>query len=192
MLGSEITFDLTKDGKSENIKGFDELWEKMFKDMPGPAAEMVKSMKENMGDEMFSNMLGGVENNFGTEPRAVGDKWTETQSMTIPFLGKTETESTHTLKSVKDGVAVIATDRKIVMQGNTIEMGPVKMNLEKGDMSVKTTSSINVKTGLLFETKGEVEMDMTAKMDAPLGNAHEMRMRITGKAVSTMTIEKVE
>jgi len=57
-------------------------------------------------------------------------------------------------------------------------------------MSVKTTTSINIKTGLLFETKGEVEMDMTVKMDVPAANAP--KMRITSKAVSTMTVEKVE
>ena len=192
MLGAEFTFDLTKDGKSENVKGFDEMWEKMFKNMPGPAAEMIQSMKGNMGDEMLSNMLGGLENNFGKEPRAVGDKWSETRSMTVPFLGKTETESTHTLQSVKDDVAVIATEGKIKMQGDMIAMGPVKMKFEKGDMTLATTTSISIKTGLAFETKGETEMDLTTEMDVPANNAQKIQMRITSKAVSTVTIEKVE
>ena len=194
MLGSEFTFDLTKDGKSENIKGFDELWEKISKNMPAGAGAMLESMKENMGDEMFSNMLGGLENNMGKEPRAIGEQWTETQSMTIPFLGKTEIESTHTLKSVKDDVAVIATDGKIKLQGgDTIEMGPIKMNFEKGDMSITSTASMNIKTGLAFETKSETEMDFTAGMDMPVNNnAPKIKMRITSKAVGTVTIEKIQ
>ncbi|MCL2348383.1 MAG: DUF6263 family protein [Planctomycetaceae bacterium] len=211
MLGTEITFDLTKDGKKENVKGFDELWEKMAKSMPGNIpAEMFKSMKENMSDEKMSNMLGGFENNFGREPRAVGEQWVETQSQIIPFFGKSEIESTHTLKSVQDDVAVIATEGKIKTQGGkAIEMGPVKMNVEKGDMSIVTTTSVNIKTGLAFETRSEINMDMTATMDmprvkpsanradetkedTPVKNAPPMKMHITSKGDSTVTIEKVE
>ena len=193
MLGSKMTFDLTKDGKHENFKGFDELWEKMIKSMPGGTGQMLESMKEKMSDEMMSN-LAGMNNHFGKEPRAIGEQWTETQSQNIPFLGGTEIESTHTLKSVKDDVAVIATTGKFKMQGgDPIEMGPLKMNFEKGDMSITSTTSINVETGLTFEIKNETEMDMTAEMDMSVNNnAPKMKMRITTKAVSTVTIEKVE
>ena len=193
MLGSEITFDMTKDGKAENVSGLDELFDKMFKNIPGMTTVMLESMKKNMGDEMLSGMLGGLEYTKSREPRAVGEKWTDNQSITIPFLGKTEIESTDTLLSVKDDVAVIASEGKIKIQGgNTIEMGPLKLNLEKGDMSLAMTISVNIKTGLLSETQGETAMDMTAEMDLPGNNAQKMKMRITGKAVTTMTIEKTE
>ena len=189
MLGSKFTFDLTKDGKSENFKGFDELWEKMIKSMPGGAGAVLEPMKEKMGDEMLSS-LGSMDNNFGKEPRAIGEQWKETQSQTIPFLGESEIESTHTLKSVKDDIAVIATAGKIKMKGgDTIEIGPIKMDFQKGDMSITTTTSINTKTGLAVEAKSEIEMDMTAEMDVPINNS-KMQMRITNKAVSTVTIEK--
>jgi len=192
MVGSEITFDLTKDGKSENVKGFDDLWEKIVKNMPGAGAEMLKAMKDNMGDEMLSSMINGFDSDFGTEPRTVGEKWTEVKSQTIPILGKSEIEFSHTLKSVKDNVAVIATDGKIKMQGGTFNMGPMKMKFEKGDMGIITTANINLKTGLQFEVKGETKMDITAAMDVPVGNVPPMKMRITGNAVSTVKIEKVE
>ena len=192
MLGSEITFDLTQDGKSENVKGFDDLWEKIAENMPGVGAEMLKTMKENMGDEMLSNMMNGFDNDFGKEPRAIGEKWTETKTQKIPVFGKSETALTHTLKSVKDNVAVIATDGKIKMEGDAIEMGPVKMKFEKGDMGIVSTSNINLKTGLVFDVKGETKMDITAAMDMPVGNAPQMKLRITGNAVSTVKIEKVE
>ena len=193
MLGSKLTFDMTKDGKTENVKGFDDLWEKMIKNMPGDSGQMLEPMKEKMSDEVFSGMLGGVENKMGKEPRAVGEQWTETQSQNLPFLSMSETEMTHTLKSVKDDVAVIATTGKIKMQGDTIEMGPVKMNFEKGDMSITSSTSIDIKTGLAFETKGETEMDITAEMGNPVNeDAPKMKMRITTKAVTTMTIAKVE
>jgi hypothetical protein len=192
MLGSEITFDLTKDGKAENHKGFDELWEKMAQNMPGTSAEMFKAMKENMGDEMLSNMAGNLDYSFGKEPRAVGEQWTVTQSQNIPVFGKSEIESAHTLKSVKDNVAVIDTVGKMKMQDGTFEMGPMKLKFEKGDMNIATTTSLNIKTGLAFETKGETKMDITAAMDMPVNNAQQMKMRISSKAVSSVTIEKME
>ena len=192
MLGTEITFDLTKEGKSENFKGVDELWEKMFKDMPGPTAEMLKSMKENMGDEMISNMVSGFDNNFGTEPRAIGDKWTETKSQNIPIFGKSDVEMTHTFKSIKDDVAVIATDGKIKMEGGTFDMGPVKMQFEKGDVALATTTSINIKTGLVLEVKGGTKMDIIAAVDTPVENAPQIKVRVASNSISTMTIEKAE
>ena len=192
MLGTEVTFDLTQDGKTENFKGFDELWDKVAINMPGAGAEMIKAMKDGMGDEMLSSMTGGFDNNFGREPRAVGEQWTETMSQSIPVLGKSEIEFAHTLKSVKDNVAVIATDGKVKMQGGTFDMGPMKMKFEKGDMSLVTTTSLNLKTGLAFETKGETKMDMIVAMDMPVGDAQQMEMRITSNVVSTVKIEKVE
>jgi len=196
MVGSEITFDLTKDGKSENIRGFDEIWDKLFKNLPGAPTEMFESFKESMGDEMLSHTLGGIGNTLGEKPRAVGDQWTEVKSMTLPFLGKSDFELNHTLKSVKDDVAVIVINGKITMQGNTMEMGPAKLNIEKGDMNMASTTSINIKTGLVFETKSEIEMDMTMKMDMTMpveeDAPQEMKMHITTKAVSTMTVEKVQ
>ena len=192
MLGTEITFDLTKDGKSENFKGFDDLWEKMVKSMPGVTAAMLESMKKSMGDEMLSNMASSFDNNFGKEPRAIGEQWTETRMQTIAIFGKSETELKNTLKSVRDNVAVITTDGKIKMEGGTFEMGPVKMKFEKGDMGIVTTTSRNIKTGLTFEVKGETKMDITAALDIPVDNTQQMKVRISGKAVSTVTTEKVE
>jgi len=192
MVGTEITFDLTQDGKSENFKGFDDLWEKIAKNMPGIGAEMLKTMKDNLGDEMLSSMINSFDSNFGREPRAVGEQWTETKSQKIPVFGKSEIEFAHTLKSVKDNVAVIATDGKIKMQGGAFEMGPMKMKFEKGDMSIVTTSSINLKTGLQFEVQGETKMDITAAMDMPVNNAQQVKIRIISKGVSTVKIEKVE
>jgi len=192
MLGTEITFDLTKDGKSENFKGFDDLWEKMVKSMPGIPAAMLESMKKNMGDEMLSNMASSFENNFGKEPRAIGEQWTETRMQNIPIFGQSETELKNTLKSVRDNIAVITTDGKIKMEGGTFEMGPVKMKFEKGDMGLVTTSSLNIKTGLTFEVKGETKMDITAALDMPVDSAQQVKVRISGKAVSTVTTEKVE
>jgi len=192
MLGTEITFDLTQDGKTENFKGFDDLWDKMTKNMPGAGAEMLKVMKDNLGDEMLSSMAGSFDNNFGNEPRAIGEKWTETKTQKIPVFGESETELTHILKSAKDNVAFIATDGKIKMQGGTFDMGPMKMKFEKGNMGIVTTSSINLKTGLAFEVKGETKMDITAAMDMPVGNAAQMKMHITGNVASSVKIEKVE
>ena len=192
MVGSEITFDLTKDGKMERVQGIDDLWEKIAKNMPGAGAEVIKAMKENMGDEMLSHLMNGLDSDFGKELRAVGEPWTETRSQKIPVFGESETELTHTLKSVKENVAVIATDGKIKMQGGTFGMGPVKMEFEKGDMGIVTATSLNLKTGLAFEVKGETKMDITAAMDMPVGNAPQMKMRITGNVVSTVKIEKVE
>ena len=191
MLGSKLTFDLTEDGKTGNFKGLDDLWEKIFNNMPEGAGVMLEPMKEKMSDEMFSGMLGGIENQFGSEPRAVGEQWTGSQTQNTPFLGKSVIESIHTLKSVKDDVAVVATEGTVRMQGgDSLEMGTLKMNFEKGDMSITTTTSINVKTGLPFEICGKTEMDLTAGMDVS-GNATKMKMRITSTIITTMTIEKV-
>jgi len=192
MLGSAFTFDLTKDGKTENVKGVDDLWEKIAENMPGAGAEVIKAMKDNMGDEMLSNMMNGFDNDFGKEPRAIGEQWTETKSHRIPIFGESETELTHTLKSVKDNVAVIATDGTIKMESGLFDMGPVKLKFEKGDMDIVSTTSINLKTGLVFEVQGETKMDITATLDMPVGNAPHTKMRITGNNVSTVKIEKVE
>ncbi len=191
MIGSEITFDLTKEGKSENFKGFDELWDRIANSLPAGAAGMLEPMKESMSDQMLSNLLGGFENSLGKEPRAIGDTWAETRAQTLPLLGKAEIAMTHTLKSVKDDNAVIATDGKIKTKGDTVEMGPMKLNVEKCDLNIVTTTNVNTKTGLVSQARGETEMDLTAEMDMPGKDAPKMKMRVSTNSVSVTTMEKV-
>ncbi len=208
MVGLKITATFDKDGNVQKTEGWDEFWNKMTENAANEQEKRVyTTMKDTMGADMMTALLGSAKDAEPKQALAVGEKWNIETDMPIPMLGKVNTVGEGVLKAVEtvDGVEIAETEMTLTQKserGQTIEMEPIKMLFEKMDIKSTGVTKMEVTTGLMVSSVVNTEMDMTMIMggtqkteatedseeNAALKFAAEMpEMRMTVKGTGTMT-----
>lgn len=122
-----------------------------------------------------------------TDPVSIGDSWTDSTSMAgMPM----SLETTYTLSSRQDGVAMIDVKSVIGAEGATMEMGPMEMHV---DLSGEQTGTMEVDeaTGWTIRSRLEGEFSGFVTMEGmPGGGGIPMEIPMTVK--SAVTVEPLE
>lgn len=188
MLNTKLSTIYDKDYKIVKVEGADEMWDKMGKDNP-----MLAAMKESMGDNAFTQSIDQTVARFPKTPVAVGESWKSETENKVPMFGKMKTISENTLKSVDSvdsrQIATIETKEEFTAEGeNTVNMGPLKFTYKNMKMKSDTVSKIDMESGLVNSTTGNMDMFADMETKSPMNPDEVMTMSINGKIKVEMNI----
>ena len=145
LAGQTITTVMTPQGKVKEVRGFEELAEKL-----GVPKEQLKQQ----GDQMTQMMAA-----LPTMPVGIGDTWEAT--MNVPNQGGMTTTSTYTLTDRQDGEAIVKIDGKITSAAglNGTMTGTMRVNEKTG-----WTEHGNMTMNMNGDIPGAGKMVMTGKI----------------------------
>ena len=193
MVGQNFVIKVNPQGKVVGVEGFKEMMQQMAEKMGGDDAaeneEIKEFMKNFLSEDKVKMMGSNMTIAFPSWPVGIGDSWTDKETMSVGF--PIEIDNTYTLKERKNGVAIVDINSKMDLgkKGASIDMGPMKMNMEmKG--SYQGTSEINEANGWMIRSKMNMQLAGQVKI-APNEQMPEgitMPMSIE----SVITIEPIE
>lgn len=193
IVGFRLTITFDKDGKIAKVEGLEEFWDKLSKnsDYPPQLAEMLK---KQMNAETMTKNYDSHREMMPEKPVAVGESWKSTGSAEMPMIGKMETELDNTLKVVKlvDGVECAEIVSKMKMESKEpgeVEMGPTKMEYKSFSMDGDTTVLMEIATGLVTSTVGDMTLAMELEMKV---NDQTMTQKMSGTGKTTTTITRAK
>ena len=185
LVGQEVRFEITPDGKIHRVEGFDKLVDDLVDamDLPeGPARDMaLETMRKSFNDESMRQMLGLSMGIYPDAAVAVGDSWDARQMMSVPFPMQIDT--VYRLESVDDATATVVVEGRVEPgEGEGMQMG------QGGEMAVKLTGSQSGTTVLDRDTGWATRVDLTQNMGGELtvtpppgqGEAMVIPMKISG------------
>jgi hypothetical protein len=138
LLDKSIEVILGPDGKVEEVKGMDKIWEDISVD--GRAANMVlDGLKQQFDKRMFSQMLN-VSEYLPSQPVAPGDSWNGNDDINIPKLDLGKLPTKCVLKEINGRIATIETSGKKSGEQDGIEYeaekkGTLQVNVDKGQVA---------------------------------------------------------
>lgn len=192
LVGQGYSWKMTPNGTITEVLGAQEMVERMLAklDVPeGPQkAAMEKSMRDQFSDQAVKRQLQKTMVTYPDKPVAIGDSWQKTASGApeLPCI----MENTWTLKSVKDGVAVIEVDSKLKPDPDAqpMDMGLMKVE-RKLSGEQKGTMEVDIATGWTIKARMTQRISGTLKMEGLPEGAEGMSWPISVESI--MTIETI-
>ncbi|MBN9295700.1 MAG: hypothetical protein J0I41_01760 [Filimonas sp.] len=174
MKGQSISMTVSAKGEVKEVKGVEELLDKMVANMPGDSATkpmMKENIKKLMGEDYMKSMM---EQSFKIYPAGavkIGDNWKTDMEMKNGIALKLA--NTFTLKSVENNVAKL--DVKSDISSGSMEMMGMKIETDlKGTQT--GTFDLDVPTGMA--TSGDITQEISGNMKVM---GMEMPMKIQTK-----------
>lgn len=193
MVGQSFVMKANTLGKVVAVEGFKEMMQQMAEKIGGDDADKNEEIKEFMKNFLSEDKVKMMGSNmtiaFPSWPVGIGDSWTDKETMSVGF--PIEIDNTYTLKERKNGVAIVDISSKMNLgeKGASIDMGPMKMNMEmKG--SYQGTSEINEANGWMIRSKMNMQLAGQVKI-APNEQMPE-GMTVPMSIESVITIEPIE
>ena len=187
LVGQQLQFEMTPDGRVTEVEGIDELVQNMVEalDLPdGPMKEAAtQAMKGQMNEDSIKQMMSLATAIYPPKPVAVGDSW-EDRSM-LGGMTPMVIDSTFTLKEFDDTTATLAVDGKLAPapDAQPFEMNGMKMMAQLGGTQNGTTV-LDRDTGLAIKSTVQQSMSGTMSMTTPQGQDMDIDMTVE----STMTL----
>ncbi len=165
--GSQLRVRFDRGGKVLEIKGIDEMLDKMIKSMElpdSPQKEMViDNLRTQFGRDAMEQSLEQIAGFYPSKPVSIGESWNTKLNMTSGF--PMTISSDYTLKSRADGVATIDVISRIASDSssNTMTMGLLTMayNIDGGQdgvITVDESTGLPVKSELSLQFSGSVRV----------------------------------
>jgi len=120
LVGHSLTATISPDGKCLKLEGMKEMFDKMFKEMPG-AEQFGKTFKEMFSEDTFKDQLFGTATWLPTRPVRIGEVWNIEQRMRMGPMGNAVVKGKNRLLSVE------------TIDGRRIARVAVTMNMEMGE-----------------------------------------------------------
>lgn len=181
LAGATLTLRMSPNGIVSEVEGWDEIMDAMLSGMPeGPMREQLRGGMDQMLESIsFKVTLLPID------PVSIGDSWTHSTSTAgMPM----SLETTYTLSSRQDGVALIDVESVIGVEGATMEMGPMEMHVDlsgeqTGTMEVDEATGWTIRSRLEGEFSGFVTIE---GMGMPGGGEIPMEIPMTVKSAVTV------
>lgn len=193
MVGLKLVMTYGKDGKVANVEGWDEFM-KRLEETPDMPKAVIDMMKDQLKPESFTKNMSAAWDIMPKAPIAVGEQWKSDSEIEIPMFGKVKNDMDNTLKNVEtvDGakIAEISSQAKVMSEEpKEMDMGPAKMSFKNMNIEMDTTYKINIDTGLMTSSTGNMKMDMEMAIEgAPEGT---QMPKISGTGITTVTVKKI-
>ena len=193
MVGLSFVMKVNTQGKVVEVKGFKEMMQQMAEkigaDDPAENEEIKEFLKNFLSEDKVKMMGSNMALAFPSQPVGIGDSWTDKETMSVGF--PIEIDNTYTLKESKNGVAIVDISSMMDLgeNGASIEIGPMKMNMEMTG-SVQGTSEINEASGWMIRSK--MKMQLAGQMSIAPNEQMPEGMTVPMSIESVITIEPIE
>jgi hypothetical protein len=164
--GTELALRITSDGEVVEVRGIDEMLDRMIAAMnlpDTPQKEMVVSnLRQQFGADAFRQQFEQITSFYPLREVAVGDRWESTQTISAGF--PMTVRSLYILKSRQGGKAYIDVSSAVTSDPkNPVAMGQLTMAYEiggtqKGEIVVEEASGLPVRSDLDLESSGNVRV----------------------------------
>ena len=167
LVGSEITMEVTPEGKVKRLDGFQEIIDKIIDELNIPDSrqrnEIISGLQKQFGDEAMRQSFEQMTAFYPENPVDTGDSWHTDIAMDVGF--PVIVESDYTMLSRKDGIADI--DVLSIVRSNPnsegIDMGLFSLSYDiegdqKGLIKMDEVSGLPVKSDIRLKFSGTVEV----------------------------------
>lgn len=175
LLKAKITAVLDKQDNVASVSGFETIWDEMQTAVPATKA-LFENMKKSFNNESLKKMIQSGRENLPTKPVAVGETWTNEQTLPVPMVGKMTVKTTMTLASVeeKEGreiAMIVVSGTAKHSGGKESDAGPAPVSVSRMDIEQKGLMQFDVSAGQMTETN----MQQTISMAMSVGKQMEER-----------------
>ena len=184
MLESKLTMRMDRDGNVLEVKGMDEMWDRVAL---GNArmAQMAAKLKQQLGGKAVARMFTLTMQMAPKEPVGIGDVWYSDVKMPVPMVGEMDIKTKYKLislgKTDAGTIAVFGTHAIMTTEnGRTTKIGPGSMTLKAMDIDMTGQVKVNVDTGLMLEQI----MDVSGGLEMT-GGAGDQKMEMEGTLTGT-------
>jgi len=192
--GCSFTMTISPSGEMTNIKGVNEMFDKMFSAIGGsdPSFEATKdALKKQFGEDNIKHTFGSSFNIFPDHGINIGEIWEKDMKMggTYPLLMKNK----YQLKEIKDGKALLDVNSELLSDKNSkgMEVMGVKLSYDlKGDQ--KGTSELDTASGLVTKATLEQKIKGNVKMGSSPLMKEGMEWPMDIQSTTTITVSKLK
>ncbi|MBN2483710.1 MAG: hypothetical protein JXD21_05880 [Candidatus Omnitrophica bacterium] len=174
MAGESFVITVSPSGEILNVRGMDNILDKLLSRMSlpeGVSKDMVKeNLRKQFGDEALKESVGNMFAVYPDRPVGIGDSWTKTVYTSIGFPARVDT--TYTLESIHDGISKVKVFSDIRSQPDA---APVHM----GNMVLR------------YEVTGRQEGIISLDEQTGWTRDGYMNQKIEGKAVVVSGLDQV-
>lgn len=156
LVGQGFTMELTPEGTVTKVEGVDEMLAHIMKSIKAPdesiRATMEKKMKEQFGDEALKEIMEKMMAIYPDKPVGVGDSWRRKIVISKGFA--MTIDNTWTLKSRRDGIAVVEVNSTVKPNANAkpLDMGTLRLQYDIGGKQ-QGEMKIDEATGWVIQAK---------------------------------------
>lgn len=167
LIDQRLTFVLDANGEVKEVKGIDEMWDKIVKSDPRMAG-MGEAMKKQFGEGMFKQMFTQQQMMLPDNAVGKGDTWTKTNDIMLPMVGAVTMTQDCAIKDLqKSGqgsLATITSEGKIKgkeAETKAVDFGSMKLSVENIDLATQGTNQFDSTLGMFTSGDGVVKGSMT-------------------------------
>ncbi len=169
MIDHRLTMVLGPKGEVVEIRGVDEMWEKVIRTNP-QLALLGDGMKKQFGEGLFNQAFTQQQKMMPDKPIAVGGEWSAETTIDLPVVGKMKVNQKCKLTELRKGVAVISFDGKLTStQGDPTAVGATGMEtqFEKMDLTLSGSHDFDPALGMHVASKVKTTGKLVLKMKPP-------------------------
>ncbi len=188
MAGTTYTLVFDAEGKIQEVRGLDEMREKLMATTGQSSNPMVDQALEQMASEDgIKNMMQQGFASWPQEPVGPGDSWDAGFDMTMPMFGTMVYNMTQTFDRIeeRDGrsIAIVNTSGTMQVTPDNSASNPAAGMMELGDAAINGVMEWDIEAGRLLKTTQDTTMQIWIA-----AGAQEMSMLTS----SHMVLELVE
>lgn len=188
VIGSEVTFDMTKNGAVSNIEGMKAMLDKMVENMEltdeAQASAFKAQMSAQYNAESIESQMKRTMINFPDKELNKGDTWSEDQSIATPFAMNIQTS--YELADYDNENVTINVTSDIFTEGESASMGGATMTPDLSGVQ-SGTIVLDRKTGLVISSNLEQLISGVLNITSP--QEMEVPMEISGNTDVKGTIK---
>jgi hypothetical protein len=192
-LGLKLKVFLDAEGKVDKVEGLESLQQYMDKTLAKTAPEIGNTLKGMFSEDSMKSMFKNFEP-LTDKPIKVGETWTSTQELSLPFLGKTLLNNYYTFKEwdkrTDQRLAFVQFSGNMDSQSKKgADAGLMNISLENAFFTGK--SWYNPEIGIAVETQIDQDMTFIIKTKVPVrGKTQEQA--ITSKMKNRVSVKLVD
>ncbi len=174
MVGQSFTLKMGPDGKVREVKGFDKIFEALFKGLEDdPQMQAARQMlKQSYSDEAMQSMMQQMYMPLPEGAVKKGDSWKSDFAIQLPIVGKSNISGICRLADLQDGDAHLEQEWKMEPKedGGGQEDNPLAGLIKVSELKGKSKGVFSLERGLFLSTR----TDTTTVM---LSGPQEMEVR---------------
>ena len=177
MKGSQFSFTVNDKGDISEIRGLQEMREKILSGLPDGAGWAAAGMKNVFDEESMKQNVHQAFQAYPGKPVKPGDSWTKTTTQKMQGMS-VKSDNTYTLESVNGDDAVVKVVAKMSSAGSN------DVNADARSMTGNGQGKIHydLKTGMTSDGDMDLKMDMKVKADTTeMPMTMNMKMKMRGK-----------
>ena len=189
-----MTIVVDADGKAIEVKGVDEMWDRMAKDAPAGAGAVIGSFKQSMGNNAMARMYTQPMAMAPEEPVGIGSVWRPEITIPMPMMGdmvfRNECELVSIGPADQGYVATVKVSGTATAEkGQKQQFGPASVTIDSMDLDMNGQILVNVDSGVPVDES--IDLSGTYDMTSSAGKV-EVKMTVSMEGTTRTTVTTVK